>query len=108
MIIKIYLKDYSRIDSLTIDGVKLVSIANIDYNNIDYYINKKDKSILCELSDKTGFYYYLIFIVNGEIKCKYIGADFERGSIFEREPDDYGIYCDENGYYAEFFVSNIK
>ena len=103
MIIKIYLKDYSRIDSLIIDGVKLVSIGNTDY-----YINKKDKSILCESSDESGFYYYLIFIVNGEIKRKYIGADFERGSMFEREPDDYCIYCDENGYYAEFFVPNIK
>ena len=105
MIIKIYPAEYSHIDnSITIDGVKIETC-----NNKNYYINNNNKSILCEsCDDEGGLYYYLIFILNGQKIHKYIGCDFECGSIFERKPDDNDIYVDNNGYYVEFYVPNIK
>lgn len=97
MITKIYPADYSHIDSITIDGVKIES----SYNR-NYYINKKDKSIIYEdCNDDSDYYYDQVFIANGKKTHKYIGCDYGNTSIFERDENDEFIKSDDFGYYAE-------
>lgn len=33
-----------------------------------------------------------------------LGCDYGKDSIFSREPGDYGLYEDENGYYVELYI----
>lgn len=98
MITKIYIEEYSHIDNpITIDGVVIES----SYNH-NYYLNKKDKSIIYEdCNDDSEFDYKQIFIVNGKKTFKHLGCDFGNTSIFKREHDDEFIYSDDHGYYVK-------
>ena len=99
MVTKIYPAEYSHIDiPITIDGAVIKS----SYNQ-NYYINKKNKNIMIfeDCNDDGKFDYKQIFIVDGEKMSADLGCDYGRDSIFGREPGDYGLYSDENGYYVE-------
>ena len=98
MITKIYPAEYSHIDSLLIGGVKLES-----HYNQNYYVNQKNLNIIIfeDRNDDGEFDYRQVFIVDGEKIATDLGCDNGRDSIFSREPGDYGLYEDENGYYVE-------
>ena len=99
MVTKIYPAEYSHIDNpITIDGVVIKS----SYNN-NYYMNKNYNNIIIfeDCNDDGKFDYKQIFIVDGEKISAELGCDYGRDSIFGREPGDYGLYSDGEGYYVE-------